>query len=211
MSKKYLFLILIVGLFSLLITVLVLKNYNNLLSVNKLSPKNPPNIEDVSDKFVITPDNEYSLSDKNIIIPPANTFSATGIPRRIEEIEILPGIPERIEIKTKVNNSFSKPIWAKGKDCNHHGVLEKKTMMGWVVADEESCQKEKQSVPGRFFNNGVDELYHVILTKGAKGLYRIRINLLYGCKASKDTGGNLIYGDCEGEAISYSPTFKIVN
>ena len=196
MSKKYLFLILIVSLFSLLI-VLVLKNYNNLLSTNKLSPKKPPNIEDISDKFVITPDNEYSLSDKNIIIP-ADTFS-------------VPGIPERIGIKTKVNNSFSKPIWVKGKDCNYNGVLEKKTMMGWDVADEESCQKEKQSVPGRFFNNGVDELYHVIFTKGAKELYRIRVNLLYGCKASKNTGGNIIYGDCESEIISYSPTFNIVD
>jgi len=195
MYKKYLFLILIVGLFALFI-VLVLKNHNNLLSVNKLSSKTNPNIEDISDKFVITPNKEYSLSDKKIIIPATFSF---------------PGISERIGIKIQVNNSFSKPIWAKGKDCNYHGVLEKKTMMGWAVADEESCQEEKQLVPGRFFNNGVDELYHVISTKGAKGSYRVRMNLLYGCKDSKDIDGNLVYGNCEGENISYSPAFNVVD
>jgi len=195
MYKKCLFLILIVGLFALFI-VLVLRNHNNLLSMNKLSLKTNPNIEDISDKFVITPNKEYSLSDKKIIIPATFSF---------------PGIPECIGIKIQVNNSFSKPIWVKGKDCNYHGVLEKKTMMGWAVADEESCQEEKQSVPGRSFNNGLDELYHVIFTKGAKGSYRIRMNLLYGCIASKDTGGNLVYGNCEGENISYSPAFNIVD
>ena len=196
MSKKY-FLLIVVHIVSVLFIVLVTKNYNNLLSKKKRSPKTNPNIEDMSDKFIITPNKEYSLSDKNIIIP-ADMFS-------------YPRISERIGIKTKVYNSFSKPIWVKGKDCNYHGVLEKKTMIGWVVADEESCQEERQSVPGRFFNNGADELYHVISTDGAKGLYRIRMNLLYGCKASEDTEGKLIYGDCEGEIISYSPVFNIVD
>jgi len=196
MSKKYLLIILVASL-SVLFTVLVLKNHNNLSLRNKVSLKTNSNVTDISDKFVITPNKEYSLSDKNIVIP-ADKYS-------------VPGIPERIGVKAKVYNSFSKPLWVKGKDCNYHGVLEKKTIMGWVVADEETCQQTKQSIPGRSLNNGADELYHVIFTKDAKGSYRMRINLLYGCKASKNSEGNIVYDNCENEVVSYSSVFSIID
>jgi len=127
MSKKYLLLILTV-LFSVL-AIFVFKNSNNLLSIDNLPLRTNSNIEDISDKFVLTPNKEYSLSDKNIIIP-ADTLS-------------LPGIPERIEIKTKVNNSFPKPLWGKGKDCNHHGVLEKKQLRVGLLLMKKIVKKRK--------------------------------------------------------------------
>jgi hypothetical protein len=196
MSKKRLSVL--IAILSTLFIIIVLKYSPYSLLVNRQLPETSPNIQDISDKFVITPNEEYSLSNKDIIIPASTSFSS-------------PTIPERVGLKIKVYNSFSEPIWVKGKDCNYNGVLEKKTITGWAIASEEACQEEMKSIPGRFFNNGFNRLYHVIFTKNAKGDYRIKMNLLVGCKEAKDAGGNHTYENCEGEAISYSPIFKIID
>lgn len=186
-----------IGIFLLILLVIVIlyacsHKFLSLLSDN---PENNRTLEEISDRFIILPKEKYSLDDQEIIIPP-NT-------------NIAPIIPESIAIEITVENKFAKPVWGKGRDCNHHGVLEKKTLTGWIIADEEKCSKINQLFGGRFFNNGLNELRYVLRKEEARGNYRARINLLYGCRATKDSDDSIRYDNCEGEVISYSPTFKI--
>lgn len=175
-------------------TFVVLMYYKEWMAINNTKNQS---VENISDQLSLSPLTQYSLRDQSIIIP--------------ADTSVTPIVPEKIRINVTVLNTFSKPLWGKGANCNYHGLIEKKTLTGWTIATEERCPEEQQPLPGRLFKNKVDELTLHLLTEDAKGMYRIRLDLLYDCTATEDMNNEIHYNNCQREAVSYSPTFTIVN
>ena len=153
---------------------------------------------DLSSKFRILPEKSYSI-ESNIIK---------------NEILSVPSLPKRFGVKIPYKNEYPNPLWF--SDCNK-GVLEKKSILGWEEVNKEQCES---SNIGSFVNRGIGEFYYVVtLEEGIvgkvkkidrTGTYRVRADLVYGCKAIKKEE-QTIYTNCEGNGVSYSPEFKIIN
>lgn len=143
---------------------------------------------DLSSKFRILPEKSYSI-ESNIIK---------------NEILSVPSLPKRFVVKIPYKNEYPNPLWF--SDCNK-GILEKKSILGWEEVDKEQCESSNIS---SFVNRGIGEFYYVVALEDGTGTYRVRADLVYGCKAIRKEE-QTIYTNCEGKGVSYSPEFKIIN
>ncbi len=175
---------------------------NNVTTTKAISKQDvyqtPTATVDLSDIFKILPQKEYSI-ESNLL--GSNIYTVPYYPQRFS-----------LRVPYTIITQKYKPLWSYDT-CNDDGVLEQKTLIGWKEINYINCEERKI---GQFFNPGNGELYYVLtLEEGVMGRdfhkvdrtgdYRIRMDLVFGCQATKD---NEEYINCN-KGVAYSSMFRI--